>query len=72
MFFFLKEIIRMVGFHWFLIDSFCFYLATLQYKTPLEKFHCLKKTVTIVTDRKMKTPDGLCLLLSLPYCFFFS
>ena len=29
-----------------------------QYKTPLEKFHCLKKTVTLVTDRKMKTPDG--------------
>ncbi|XP_078364942.1 ankyrin repeat domain-containing protein 27-like isoform X2 [Oculina patagonica] len=28
-----------------------------RYKTPLEKFHCLKKTVTIVTDRKMKTPD---------------
>ncbi|PFX31395.1 Ankyrin repeat domain-containing protein 27 [Stylophora pistillata] len=28
-----------------------------RYKTPLEKFHCLKKTVTIVTDRKMKTPE---------------
>ncbi|KAJ7374566.1 Ankyrin repeat domain-containing protein 27 [Desmophyllum pertusum] len=28
-----------------------------RYNTPLEKFHCLKKTVIMVTDRKMKTPD---------------
>ncbi|XP_073234225.1 ankyrin repeat domain-containing protein 27-like isoform X2 [Porites lutea] len=28
-----------------------------RYNTPLEKFHCLKKAVTIVTDRKMKTPE---------------
>ena len=35
---------------------FCSFL--FQYNTPLEKFHCLKKAVTIVTDRKMKTPEG--------------
>ncbi|KAK2560726.1 Ankyrin repeat domain-containing protein 27 [Acropora cervicornis] len=26
-----------------------------KYKSPLEKFHCLKKVVTILTDRKMKS-----------------
>ena len=46
---------------------FCSFL--LQYNTPLEKFHCLKKAVTIVTDRKMKTPEGQFTYLYLLNCF---
>ena len=42
--------------HYCFVTHFCSFL--LQYNTPLEKFHCLKKAVTIVTDRKMKTPEG--------------
>ena len=46
---------------------FCSFL--FQYNTPLEKFHCLKKAVTIVTDRKMKTPEGHFKYLYLLNCF---
>ena len=46
---------------------FCSFL--FQYNTPLEKFHCLKKAVTIVTDRKMKTPEGQFTYVYLLNCF---